>query len=155
MCSHFPVALQMLTKTFLGDKFFWTNPAVPSFDLKRVLEFFDINFYLANFGLMRAANAPADRLSSYYLTTDFRGQLPYAFAEDKPFAEKTLDVYHRKAATLVSLQKQVLAAGTAATQQQINALIQAHSDLSLYQDEVCYVFFVIIIIIFFLDWTVN
>jgi hypothetical protein len=33
----------MLTKTFLSDSFFWSNPAKASFDLKRVLEFFDIN----------------------------------------------------------------------------------------------------------------
>jgi hypothetical protein len=126
----------MLTQTFLPDRFFWTNPDAPSFDLKKVLEFFDINFYLDNFGLMRAGNAGADRLASYYLSTDFRGQLPYAFTEDLPFAQKTLDIFHRKAAALVPLQKQVLAAGAKVTPQQINALINAKSDLSLYQDEV-------------------
>ena len=126
----------MLTKTFLRDSFFWANPAVQSFDLKRVLEFFDINFYLNNFGLMRAGNAGDDRLASYYLSTDFRGQLPFAVSEDKPFAQKTLDIFHRKAEALVSIEKQVLAVGKAATQQQVNALINAKSDLTLYQDEV-------------------
>jgi hypothetical protein len=93
---------------------------------------------------MRTPNAGADRLASYYLSTDFRGQLPYAFMEDKPFAEKTLDIFHRKAAALVPLQNQVLAAGAKVTQPQINALINAKSDLSLYQDEVkfCSVFFI-------------
>ena len=61
----------MLTKTFLRDSFFWANPDAPSFDLKRVLEFFDINFYLNNFGLMRAGNTADDRLASYYLSTAF------------------------------------------------------------------------------------
>jgi hypothetical protein len=85
---------------------------------------------------MRAGNAGDDRLASYYLSTDFRGQLPFAFSEDKPFAQKTLDIFHRKAEALVSIEKQVLAVGKAATQQQVNALINAKSDLTLYQDEV-------------------
>jgi hypothetical protein len=52
------------------------------FQLKRVFQLFDVNFYLSNFAILRDIDAPRDLLSSYYISTDGPAQYRHAFSDD-------------------------------------------------------------------------
>jgi hypothetical protein len=53
----------IIEELFEDDPFFG-----PSFDIRNVFLFFDMNFYLSNFAMKKSQSAPDNMLSSYFLT---------------------------------------------------------------------------------------
>lgn len=137
----FIIILDIFRKIFGKDQKFFKNNI---FDIQKVCKFFDINFYITDFAIMKNNKLPANKLESYYLCDDYNNKsqetfTQYDFAtweyDEKPF-NKDIEDYIKYGIKINSyiddLQKR-----EKITQNNINNLIKIISYTSLYQDE-CY-----------------
>ena len=104
---------KFIKEVFEHDTIFHNEQGV--FDVKKVYHFFDINFYLSNFGIKKSEELPDDLLSSYYLSKvydratsnekNIKSQFYYSFIDilrknkeinDTDIKEEEEDVYLNK-----------------------------------------------------------
>jgi hypothetical protein len=78
------IMIMKFLKEIFGHVELFQN-AKSQYDVKKVLHFFDINFYLSNFAIKHDESLPDNRLSSYHLSTAYSqgvnvpSQFSYAF----------------------------------------------------------------------------
>lgn len=137
----FIIILDIFKKIFGKDQKFFDNNI---FDVQKVCKFFDINFYITDFAIVRNHALPVNKLSSYYLTDDYYKKTPdtftqYDFAtweyDDKPVAKDIED--YIKYGIKINSYIDDLKKRERITQHNMNNLIKIISYTSLYQDE-CY-----------------
>jgi hypothetical protein len=132
---------KFLEGIFKGVPFFQDEKGKLS--LRKVFHFFDINFYLSNFAIMKHEDLPDNKLSSYFLSTayttsdqDYKNQFYYAFVDivnkHNEISGSVEDTYLNKVNTISIM----LSNGIGTTSEQ-NHLIDLLSVISLYEDE-CY-----------------
>ena len=130
---------QLLKDVFSSSKIFVVNKQVV---LSKVFIFFDINFYLSNFALLKDTKHDPHNLSSYFLSTDYDVQLSYAKSfQHEQFADEQsrLATYNALVNELNTLHNDLQGKKYKfAIQDFTNSLVDIISQIAFLEDE-CYV----------------
>ena len=126
------LAIYKILKEIFSNSDFFKDDDNKKFDISKILIFFDMNFYLSNFAILKKPNADENCLGSYYLSDDFESQLSYVLG-NKNISES--ENYIDKIQTLYNINQTLQISND---QYQVNKYIDVISQIAQLEDE-CYV----------------
>jgi hypothetical protein len=122
-------------RRFISEKYLNFHPF--NGNLSMISKFFDVNFYLSDFALLKTQDASDDILDSYYLTDDNKSQL-IKINENEVNKKKVLTHFDEYMVVVEEANKTLAELKENHSQTNENKLIDLISQLALYEDE-CYV----------------